>query len=91
MPFVYLLWGMHLVLCTLSPLARAFLHPCASCAVCALLSLASQKHHARTTLMQLSLQALYGRLSMLAEAAAQNNVKLLIDAEHTFYQPVREA
>ncbi|KAF5842605.1 FAD-linked oxidoreductase-like protein [Dunaliella salina] len=33
------------------------------------------------------LEALYNRLSMLAQAAADHQVKLLVDAEHTFYQP----
>jgi hypothetical protein len=29
-----------------------------------------------------------GRLARLAEAAAEKGVKLMVDAEHTFFQPV---
>ncbi len=48
-------------------------------------ALLKQMHH----LDEGVLQAIYGRLSKLAQAASDLQVKLLVDAEHTFYQPVR--
>lgn len=33
-------------------------------------------------------QALLGRVAKLAAAAVGTNVKLMIDAEHTYFQPV---
>lgn len=36
------------------------------------------------------LEAMMGRLDRLAEFASELRVKLMIDAEHTYFQPVRD-
>ena len=44
---------------------------------------------ARSALRNTHCSAPEYRLKMLAEAAVAYSVRLLVDAEHTFYQPVR--